>query len=239
MKRLVSFAVLLGVIACFAGCGILGNNHLATADSKVEMSNEFGSVSLDESVVKTLLGAYPEEALGLKKNAADYYFRLSNTRVNEQDGCLAEAFESVDAASVKEAVPEASFAIVGMDVYILDGEEFKLLTLNNGLSEASTDGTSQADSNATTQEAFDEVKNEDNARKLFEKYSADALGLEGSVRDYTFTLTTATGMAYDGSTVYVIRVYNADGEFTGVTVGINDDGEYLYDSQTGVYAKLG
>lgn len=244
MKKAVILLLMLSLLILTAACGRGGNNALATAETKIEVTGGNGTVSLDENVVRTILGKYSPEELGLKKDVSQYTLKLGNTLVNGADGCLVEAFDGESEGSAA-----GTFALVGMDLYILDSAtgEFKALKNNSAEntapsadSEKGTEPAATAASTApvTTTEPFDEEENNNAIRARFEKYDHADLGLKNAITEYVFTPVAATAVGDDGETVYVIKIYEKDGTATGIYAAFNEEHEYSYNGALSVYERL-
>ncbi len=242
MKKVLLSTLILALVIAAAGCGRGGDNALATADTKIDITGDNGSVSLDENVVRLILSEFPAEALGLEKDISDYTLKLSNTIVNGADGCLVEAFDGE-----AEGSAAGTFAIVGMTVYIHDAATGEFVPLNAGIAVPTTqsaDGTEPAESTtaaekpATTEKPFDEEENNNKIRARFEKYAPSQLGLEKEITEYTFTPVAAYTEAADGATVYVVKIFEKDGTNTGIVAAFNEDYEYRFNTELSVYERL-
>lgn len=243
MKKVLLSTLILALVIAAAGCGRGGDNALATADTKIEVTGDNGSVSLDENVVRQILSEFPAEALGLEKDIYEYTLKLSNTIVNGADGCLVEAFDGE-----AEGSAAGTFAIVGMTVYIHDAATGEFVPLNAGVTVPSsqTAGSTEpvgstpavTEAPATTEKPFDEEENNNKVRARFEKYTPAQLGLEKEITEYIFTPVAAYTEASDGETVYVVKIFEKDGTNTGVIAAFNEEHEYRFNTELSVYERL-
>lgn len=240
MKKVLLTVLTVSLIMAAAACGRGGDNALATADTKIEVTGGNGSISVDENVVRTILDSYSPETLGLSKDISEYTLKLGNTLVNGVDGCLIELFDGE-----AKGTAAGTFALVGMDLYIHDSVagEFKPL---NGISAGSTAPSANSEQSTvpdttapvTTTEPFNEEKNNNAVRARFEKYAPEDLGLEKAITEYVFTPVAAVAEGDDGETVYVVKILEKDGTATGIYAAFNEEHEYSYNGALSVYERL-
>ncbi len=239
-KVLLLCTFILALVISAAACGRGGDNALATADTKIEVTGGNGSISVDENVVRTILDSYSPEALGLSKDVSEYTLKLGNTLVNGVDGCLIEVFDGE-----AEGVAAGTFALVGMDLYIHDAAAGGFKPLKDVSAESTVPSPNSEQSTlpasttaAATTEPFDEEKNNNAVRARFEKYDPAVLGLEKAITEYVFTPVAAVAEGDDGETVYVIKILEKDGTATGIYAAFNAEHEYSYNGALSVYERL-
>lgn len=107
------------------------NNALATADPTVNVSDNMGTISVNENVAEQMLSQYPLEYLGIPKQINQYVIKLKDGVVYDKQACLVELYLTEDAE-----VPEATFAISGYDCFVYDvtKNEYLLLTMDGRFS---------------------------------------------------------------------------------------------------------
>ena len=130
MKRIITVLVAVVVVSAllfgitFAIKKYKENNALATADTVYEVSDNKGSVTVNEGVARQMLGQYPLEVLGVDKPLNEYVVKLSETSVFNNRACKVELYLTEDAE-----MPEAIFAISGYEcfvfVYSISGKDNK------------------------------------------------------------------------------------------------------------------
>ena len=236
MKKTISIILAMFMLVALSSCK--GNEDygkaLETANTVFNVSGGAGSITIDENVARTLLGAYPQKVTGLKEAFDSYEFRLSATRIFNQDACMVEVF------SAGQEVSEKTFAILGIKCYVYDsGLKKYLLMTSTGVVEVEEAESQAGASGESTTQGF--VYNEDNNDKLqkrFSAYSEKSLGLEKSVEEYILVATGTTTTASDGSLVFVIRLYEKTGTATNVTLAFNESNNYRFDVEEGKYVKL-
>lgn len=243
MKKVLLCALALALIISVAACGRGGDNALATADTKIEVTGGNGSISVDENVVRTILDLYSPEVLGLEKDISEYTLKLGNTLVNGVDGCLIEVFDGE-----AQGAAAGTFALLGTDLYIHDAAAGEFILLNNISAEnehPSENSSNTAQSTApqttapvTTTEPFNEEENNNAVRARFEKYDPADLGLKKAITEYVFTPVAAVAEGDDGETVYVVKIFEKDGTATGVYAAFNEEHEYSYNGALSVYERL-
>lgn len=242
MKKIIAILVILSCFVAFVSCGKqpseqdiekIESEVLETAETYVEVTGSSGSISLDESVAKTLLSVYPKKIMGLSKDIEDYDLKLSATRFANTDACLVEAF--LDGAEA----PEGTFVILGQQCFVYNkkSQKYLLLTLEGAVEFSSTGDETKEES--TTEPAFRYDK-EGNS-KLHEKfapYSKETLGLEKELSKYILVASGTTTTAENGEMVFVIRLYEKNGETTNNTLAFNENGNYVFDYEINKYKKL-
>ncbi len=238
MKKIIVVLLILGCISIFAACEkkpVDDGKALETAETYVEITGNSGSLSLNEDVARTLLEVYPAESLGLLKEIYDYDLKLSATRFLDNDACLVEAF------SEGAEKPEGTFIILGQQCFVYDKktQSYLLLTVDGAVEIVSDSVDSTKEQSSTTEPAF--KYDENNNRKLQEKfssYSKNKLGLDKELSEYVLVVPGTTTTAENGETVYVIRLYEKNGEATNSTLAFNENGNYVFDYEINKYVEL-
>ncbi len=239
MKKIIAILLVLCCVIAFASCGKNQEDDgkvLETAETYVEITGNAGALSIDENVARTLLEVYDKDILGLSKDIYEYDLKLSATRFMEKDACLVEAFLE-DAEK-----PEGTFVILGQQCYLYDSKQQKYLLLTaDGVQviESTSPETTQAQQSASTEKNFvyDESNNE-KLHKRFDSYTKEQLGLEKEISEYILVVPGTTTTAEDGKTVFVVRLYEKNGNVINHTVSFNDDGNYMFDYDANRYKKL-
>lgn len=241
---LLSVACIITCAIAFVACGkkepVEDPTALETANTVYNVEGNAGSITIDENVAATLLGAYPEEALGLEKSIDEYELKLSATRVFNQDACMVEAF--ADGSETAEGV----FAVIGQNCYVYSKEKdsYLLLTATGAVevTKADTSETNENESAEATEEqpSFEYDKdNNDKLQQNFSAYDKSELGIEKDLNEYIMVVTGTTTGAEDGKKVYIIRLYEATGKATNFTLAFNEGGNYAFDNESGKYKQLG
>ena len=238
MKKIIAILLIMSCVAVLASCG---NNQeddgkaLETAETYIEITGNAGSLSLDENVARSLLEVYDRDFLGLSEDIYEYELKLSATRFMEQDACLVEAF--LDGAEK----PEGTFVILGQQCFVYNSKQQKYMLLTTDgvqLVEEATTGNADS-SEASTTEAVDYEK--DNNEKLharFDSYTKEQLGLEKEISEYKLVVPGTTTTAQDGELVFVVRLYEQNGNITNNTVAFNENAVYMFDYEVNRYVKL-
>ncbi len=243
MKKILLIAVSLVLILSLAACG--GNkkpfdNKENNDDISVEFTDEEGKLSIDEDGVKSLLSVYSDDALGLSADVYDYTFRLSETTLNDELACKAEATlgESKNAEGV--------FVIVGETCYKYDAvaKKYVLLTLD-GVVETDVKVGDEDETKATTESTTSKYKtdeqvaeeNNDVLKKRYAGYNLKKIGIEKDINEYEFQVTGKSAVAADGESVYVIYLLE-DGAYTEFKFAVNDKHDYYYDAEDDEYKIL-
>lgn len=234
MKKIVTiFIVVIVVSAVLFGIAMgvkkyKENNALATADSTINISNDIGNITINESVASEMLSQYPSEFLGINKPIRDYIMKLSETEIFGTKACLVELFLTEDSET-----PEAIFAISGYDCFVYDAikNEYLLLTLKGAFSvEVATTGEE-------TTLFYDEVNNTE-FHKLIDKFTKEELGFQKLPSEYIMVATGTVLKADDGKLIYVIKMYEQGGTETNYTCAVSNKTIYKYDSVKKVYTKI-
>jgi len=238
MKKIIAILLILCCFAVIAACGkkkpIDDGKALETAETYVEITGNAGSLSLDENVARTLLEVYPKESLGLSKDIYDYELRLSATRFLDNDACLVEAFLE------NSETPEGTFIILGQQCFVYNTKTKKYLLLTvDGAVEFNSSVTETKAQSSTTEPAFQyDEENNEKLQARFSSYSKKQLGLDKDISEYILVVPGTTTTAANGETVYVIRLYEKNGEVTNNTVAFNENGNYVFDYEANRYVKL-
>lgn len=245
MKKYISLLLSLLCVLSLGACTGLGEEDdgkaLETADTYIDMQNNSGSVSLTEDAVKTLLGVYEPETLGLKKTIDEYTLKLSAAKYNEADGCKVEAFYE------DSETPEATFMIVGNKYYVYNKKQAKYVPISVSESKVSSSASSSDKTTETTApeipddpEITFQYHKENNyiMRKRFAKYDIADLGLSKEVSEYVFIINGNSGFAIDGTKIYYVDVHEKNGDSVGVRLAFSEEGEYTYDPELVIYTKL-
>ena len=234
MKKIIVILLVFCCVSVLASCDKESDDGktLETAESYVELTGQSGSLTMDESVARTLLEVYDRETLGLSKDFYDYELKLSNTRFSNDDACLVEAFLE------KEEKPEGTFIIYGQQCFVYNEKrkEYLLLTVDGPVK---YDFTEKQEEASTTVPSF--LYDEENNKKLhemFSSYSKNKLGIKKDLEEYVLVAIGTTTTAENGETVYVVRLYEKNGEATNITLAFNDDGCYAFDAKNNTYEKL-
>lgn len=235
MKKIIAILLILSCISVFAACNkepVDDGNSLETAESRVEITGNAGSINLDENSARTLLEVYDKESLGLSEDIYDYELRLSNTRFSNSDACLVEAFLE------KEEKPEGTFIILGQQCFVYNEKrkEYLLLTVD-GPVEYNDNKNDEQESTTAPSFVYD-VENNKRLQEMFSSYSNKELGINKELSEYVLIVTGTTTTAENGETVYVVRLYKNDGETTNYTLAFNDNGCYKFDTEISNYVKL-
>ncbi len=239
MKKVFLCVLLLMCIALMASCKDNvqedDGKALETANTVFNMSDDTGAISIDETVAKTLLSAYPKEALGLVNSIGEYNLKLSATRIFNQDACMVEAFNDGSEAA------EGTFAILGSNCFVYNAKLQKYLLLTaKGAVEVNENEFNQAPASeeSTTQGFVYNEKNNRNLQNRFKGYSKEELAIEKEISEYVLVVAGTTTTAADGEKVYVIRLYEKTGTTTNSTIAFNDEGNYYFNTEAGKYEKL-
>ncbi len=235
MKRIIT--VLVAVIAAsavlfaitFAIKKYKENNALATAETVYNVSDNIGSVTVNEGVARQMLGQYPLNVLGIEKPLDEYVMKLSETSVLNNRACKVELFLTEEAE-----MPEAIFAISGYECFVLDvaKNEYLLLTLNGAFSVETNETTTEE-----KETLFYDEANNTQLHKILDKYSAEDLGFQKNPSEYIIVVLGSTVKAKDGKTVYPLKMYEADGTPTNYTCAIDGEAVYKFDTTEKMYVK--
>ena len=236
MKKIITVLVAVIVVSAilfgitFAIKKYKENNALATADTVYEVSDNKGSVTVNEGVARQMLGQYPLEVLGVDKPLNEYVVKLSETSVFNNRACKVELYLTEDAE-----MPEAIFAISGYECFVFDvtKNEYLLLTLNGAFSVQINETTTEAE-----ETLFYDEENNTKLHKLIDKYSASDLGFQKNPSEYIIVILGTTVKASDGEIVYPVKMYETDGTPTNYTCAIEGENVYKFDTTEKMYVKV-
>ena len=133
MKKIIKIFVVVIIVSAVLFGITMGvkkykeNNALATADPALEVSNNFGTMTINESVATQMLSQYNNDILGISKPINEYIMKLSECQVNNENGCKVELYLTEDAE-----LPSLTFAIAGYNCFKFDvtTNKYLLLTQN-------------------------------------------------------------------------------------------------------------
>jgi len=224
---IVVSAILFGIT--FAIKKYKENNALATADTVYEVSDNKGSVTVNEGVARQMLGQYPLEVLGIEKPLNEYIMKLGETSVFNTRACKVELYLTEDAE-----MPEAIFAISGYECFVFDviKNEYLLLTLNGAFSVETKETTAESE-----ETLFYDEENNTKLHKVIDKYSASDLGFQKNPQEYIIVVLGTTVKASDGKMVYPLKMYETDGTPTNYTCAIDGKTVYKFDTTEKMYVK--
>lgn len=234
MKKIVKIFILVIVVSAVLFGIAMGvkkykeNNALATADTVVDVSNDFGTINVSESVAIQMLSQYNNEVLGISKPINEYVMKLSECQVNGENGCKVELYLTEESET-----PSSVFAIAGYNCFKFDAVTNKYLLLTqNGAFEV----VEQTTGEETT--LFYDEENNKSLQKMFNGCSKDTLGFEKEITEYVMVTTGASVKAVDGKTVYIIKMYEQDGTATNYTCAFTKGAIYKYDTVQKQYVKI-
>ncbi len=234
MKKVVKIFVVVIIVSAILFAIAMGvkkykeNNALATADSAFDVSNDFGTMTINESVATQMLSQYNNDILGLSKPINEYIMKLSECQVNGEDGCRVELFLTEDAET-----PSAVFAIAGYNCFKFDVANNKYLLLTqNGAFEVAEQTTAEG----TT--LFYDEENNKSLHKMIDKYSKEKMGFEKEPAEYVMVTTGASIKAVDGKQVFIIKMYEQDGTETNYTCAFRKGAVYKYDTVQKQYVEI-
>ncbi len=240
MKKIIAILLIFSFVVAFAACG--KNKYeeddgkaLETAETYIAVSGNSGSMALDEGLVRSMLEIFPRENLGLSKEISEYTLKLSVTRFMDKDACLVEAFYE------KEESPEGTFVISGQDCFVYNPKTQKYMLLTaDGVVEVNPVTTEKAEDNQTTNKqtfAYD-AENNQKLQERFSSCSKENLGLEKDLTEYVLVAPGTTTTAQNGETVYVIRLYEKNGDVTNYTLAFNESNIYVFDYSANKYVEI-
>lgn len=238
MKKIIAILLVLSFVAVFAACGKNEEDDgkaLETAETYIAVSGNSGSMSLDENIARSMLEIFSREDLGLSKDFSEYELKLSVTRFMDNDACLVEAFYE------KEESPEGTFVIAGQDCFVYNPKTQKYLLLTaDGVVEVKPVTSDKAEENqSTTEQAFNyDAENNKKLQERFSAYDKTKLGIEKELSEYILVAPGTTTTAKNGETVYVIRLYNKNGEVTNYTLAFNENNNFIFDYNENKYVAL-
>lgn len=198
------------------------NNALATAETVYEVSNNIGTVTVNENVARQMLSQYTLDALGISMPLNKYAMKLSETQLFDQNACKVELFLTKENTEAR-----ATFVILGYDCFVYDKakDEYLLLTLSGAFP---VEVTTTSDSGTTT--SFYDAENNKQLHKMIDNFTKDDLGFQKEPGEYIMVATGTSVVASDGKTVYIVRMYEQDGTITNYTCAFNEGIVYKYDA---------
>lgn len=232
MKKIIGIILAVGCIFTFAACGkrtVDDGKALETAETYFEFTGATGSISVNETVARTLLEIYPKKVLGLSNELDAYTLKLSATRFSDSDACLVEAFPE------KSGTAEGTFVILGQQCFVYNEstQKYLLLTLDGAVEYVPQNAES------STAEVFQYDKdNNERLQKKFSSYTKEQLGLKKEIGEYVLIASGTTTTAKDDKTVYIVRVYEKNGKFTNKTLAFNENGNYVFDYEANKYVEM-
>ena len=235
MKKIITVLVAVAVVSAilfgitFAIKKYKENNALATAETVYEVSDNKGSVTVNEGVARQMLGQYPLDVLGIEKPLDEYIMKLGETSVFNNRACKVELYLTEDAE-----IPEAIFAISGYECFVFDAtkNEYLLLTLNGAFSVETKETTTEPE-----ETLFYDEENNAKLHKVIDKYSAKDLGFGKNPSEYIIVVLGSTVKASDGKMVYPVKMYEKDGTPTNYTCAIDGETVYKFDATEKMYVK--
>ncbi len=252
MKKLLSVLLLIALVLSFAGCkggssggeGHIGDKNSAfdeNASENITLNHAAGNLSMDESVVKDLLSAFPIKDLGLEQNVYDYVFKLEQATFNGKACCRATAYLT-NPQDVK-----GIFYVVGTECYRYDSanDKYYLLTTSGAQQADVTVEETKATVEETQEISFhqktEEEINDENTQVLrarYKNYDLSVVGLTKPIDNYTFLASSKVVEATDGTKVFVIYLME-NGQYTEFKFGMGTNGkDYYYDRETDEYKVL-
>ena len=258
MKRFLLLALAGVLVFMFAACDSISSDgtHIGNkeagidkdATENINLQDEYGAISVDETTVKELLSAFSTEQTGLSKEVYDYVFKIVQVSFNGKSACKAEAYDMVS------STPECTFIIDGNTCYRYDVQTNKCYMLSaDGVAEveavveevepisesSSQQGQENTSMPATTMKTEDDI-NKDNdtvMHKRFAKYDLSAIGLPKPISEYEFQVTGSSVVTSDGKSAFVVYLLE-NGEYTDFTFAFSAEQDYYYDSATDEYKQL-
>lgn len=224
---IVVSAILFGIT--FAVKKYKENNALATADTVYAVSDDKGTVTVNEAVARQFLGQYDLVGLGyLKLPLNEYVLKLSEGTVFGSEACKVEAYETAEGE-----VPAAVFMIAGYNCYVFDADknDYLILTLN---------GAFQVETSTTEETTTDFYVEADDAKlhKLIDAYTKEELGFAKDPEEYKMVPLGTVSVASDKKKVFPIKMFEKDGTPTNYTCAICDGAVYKFDTAIKQYVKL-
>lgn len=239
MKKLVFLAVATACVLSFAACAgerTDDGDALETANTVYEVSGGGATVALDENTAKTLLGVFSKQTLGLVNGIDEYELKLSPTEVFGLSACAVEAYDGDSEA------PEGRYAICGTDCYIYDStkQRYLKLTVKGAVevSETESDAEETAEGETVNPDFMYDKDNNAVLQKKFSVYDRKTLGIKKELSDYVLVTSGTAATAADGKTVYVVRLYEKNGEITDISFAFNESGDYIFSEKDGEYIKV-
>ncbi|MGN0526069.1 MAG: hypothetical protein ACI4IF_01410 [Acutalibacteraceae bacterium] len=229
MRKFICIILAVCVLFLLCACGKEDNKNVPE-ETYPEYSDENGSLTVNETVARTLLEAYPSSALGLVNSLDEYDLKLSATRFYESDACLVEAY-SEGAKS-----PEGTFVILNEDCYVFDTKSNSYLHLTLKGTETTSEPAQNTDE--TTANMWYDEGNSNKIKEKFDGFTKEQLGIKKELSEYVLIPLGTTTTASDGETVYVVRLYEKNGEATNQTVAFSKNGSYAFDKKANTYKRL-
>mgnify|MGYP003290978841 CR=1 FL=1 len=238
MKKIISVALALLLFVSLTGCDGSGQEDegkvLETANTHIDVSNNSGSIDVNEDTAKLLLGIYSPKQLGLVNPIEDYNLTLSAIEYDGKSGCKVEAFaEDADAA-------EGVFMILGTTCYKYDSKKKDFVPIvTNKTTEAETKNNGEQIIPDDPEITFQYHKeNNKIMRDKFSKYDIKDMGLDKPVTELVFIVTGHTGYSTDFEKVYIVEVHEKNGELKETKLAFSEKGEFVYLPRTQLYEKL-
>ncbi len=230
MKKFISLILaIISVVGIFSLCACNGDSVVENEEYEgIQLGEGDGALNVNEATIRSLLAAYPQKALGLKKEIYDYDLKLSKAEFKEN------AAVKVEACPEGEKDIEATFMFLGTQFYIYDKNQKKYLKLTvNGPVEE----TEKKEDNQQTKEEI-EADNNSQLHKKYSKYDMSVVKLPKDISEYNFLVTGNSAVATDKETVYVINVLEKNGEDTGYRLAIGKKGDYYFNVEKDRFVKL-
>ncbi len=236
MKKAISLLMalicLLSVVSLCACDDKTDADNSSDGTQGVQLGEGDNAISFDESTIKSLLAAYPQKALGLKKEIYDYDLKLSADELNGNEAVKIEAYLE------EEEKPEATFMFFGTEFYIYDNAKKKYLRLTvNGPEEETEAKQTKPETTVLTNEMVEE-ENNNVLQNRYEKYDLTGVKLPKPISEYDLLVTGTPATAADKSSVYVIKVMEKDGTDTGIRFAVGEKGDYYFNAEKNAYVKL-
>ncbi len=235
MKKFLSIILaLLCVAGVFSLCACDSDKpkkNIGEGETNIQIGEGDDALSVDESTIKSLLAAYPQKALGMKKEIYDYELSLTADKFKEVDAIKVEAF--LDDAEK----PEKTFMFLGNQFYIYDekSKEYLLLTVNGPV--ANKKETEDTTKKVLTNEEVEE-ENNNVLQNRYAKYDLSGVKLPKPISEYDLLVTGTPATAADKSSVYVIKVMEKDGTDTGIRFAVGEKGDYYFNTEKNTYVRL-
>ncbi len=233
MKKRISLVLalvcVLGVLSLSA-CGDKENGgDKGGAQQSVQLGEGENALSFDETTIKEMLSAYPQSALGMKKEIYDYDLTLTADKFKDNDAVKIEAYLE------KAEKPEKTFMFSGSTFYVYDEAKEKYLKLT-------VTGPVEETKPQTTKKVLtdEDVAEENNSvlHNRYKKYDLSALKLPKDISEYDFKVTGIPAVAADKKQVFVIHLVEKNGEDTGIRFAVGDSGDYYFNAEKNAYVKL-
>lgn len=235
MKKNVMMIAAAAAVSCLlTSCGGAGDgNTLETADSVIDVTNEAGSVAVNEETARAMLGAFSQKVLRLEKDLAEYRLELGTTTLLGSSACLVEAFDG------QSETPAARYALLGLQCFIFDEASGEYMLMTPAGSVPVKVNTAESETAENGSDFVYDVENHKVLTEKFKKYTAEQLGIEKEITEYILTAAGNMALGADGETVYTVYVFEKDGTRTDYMLGFNETDVYCFNSTDGVFEKLG